>query len=64
MIAVKGKGKIIRVPIKNLYGARMGNGHWEWISGDKMRSAHCTDPKTEGPLPSEKGVNYCSFDLG
>ena|SRR5690625_61031 len=41
-IAVKGKGKIMRVPIKNLYGARMGNGHWEWISGDKMRSAHCT----------------------
>lgn len=59
--AVKSNGRIIKIPYKNLYGARFKNGYWEWISDEEMRIAHCTDSVTGQPLPAEEAVNYCSF---
>lgn len=61
--AMRNKGKIIRIPIKNIYGARIGNGYWEWISSEEMRIAYCTDSKTDRPLSPEEGVNYSDFNF-
>ena len=54
-------GKIVQVPIKNLYGIMVDGGKWHRIPSDALRLSYLTDAKTGKPLKPEKTVRYCDL---
>lgn len=58
-LQIEKDGKMI--PIKKIYGIRLGENNWEGVSKEEIEVAHCTDAQTGLPLPKEKAVEYASF---
>ena len=46
------------LPIKNIYGARLGKGAWEALTPTEMRLAHTTDAETGAPIDPEPNTRF------